>query len=83
MAQPSPDHQNAPEPQVQQLVLQKRDQKWVFRYLPGNETDALHSIASTASDPTKDFDWFDAAVLSHQMGGEMHNQLKKLMTQNT
>ncbi len=73
---------HSPQPEVQ-LVLQKRDQRWVFRYMPGEESDVLQSLASTAGDPSKDFDWFDAAVLSHQMGGNMHDQLKKIMAKAT
>ena len=66
-----------------QLVLQKRDQSWVFRYQPGHESQVLKSIAAAAADPTRDFDWFDAAVLCHQMGDTMHEQLRQLMTPKT
>lgn len=62
-----------------QLVLVKRNQRWVFRYMPGEETVVLHWLAQTARDPATDFDWFDAAVLSHQMGDHLGDQLKMLM----
>jgi len=65
--------------QTCQLVLVKKDQRWVFRYAPGDEGAALHALAETARNPTTDFDWFDAAVLSHQMGDHMHQQLKNMM----
>ena len=59
-----------------QLVLVKRNQRWVFRYMPGEESVVLHWLAATARDEKADFDWFDAAVLSHQMGDQMGAQLK-------
>jgi len=64
----------------QQLVLVKRDHRWVFRYHAGEEGDVLRWLADTARDPGCDFDWFDAAVLSHQMGGKLHQQLKDMMS---
>ena len=75
---------NQPNPAPQgddraQLVLMKRDHRWVFRYHRGEEADVLRGLAAVASDPDVDFDWFDAAVLSHQMGDAMHKQLKNMM----
>ena len=72
---PNPPSDNA---KPRQLVLVKKDQRWVFRYLPGEEPVVLQWLASTARDPQANFDWFDAAVLSHQMGHRMHAQLKKI-----
>ncbi len=62
-----------------QLVLMKKNQRWVFRYMPGEENVVLHWLAQTARDEQTDFDWFDAAVLSHQMGDQMGAQLKAMM----
>lgn len=62
-----------------QLVLMKREHRWVFRYRAGEEADVLRGLADVAGDPDVDFDWFDAAVLSHQMGDAMHKQLKNMM----
>jgi hypothetical protein len=70
---PSPDSKSA------ELVLVKKHQRWVFRYRPGEEAAVLRWLADTARDPACDFDWFDAAVLSHQMGSQMHQQLKDMM----
>ena len=61
-----------------QLVLVKHDQRWVFRYLPGQEAVVVRSLAETAKDPASTFDWFDAAVLSHQVGHRIGAQLSKL-----
>ncbi len=68
------------ESDAHQLVLVKRSHRWVFRYRPGEEASVLRWLADTARNPSTDFDWFDAAVLSHQMGSELHRQLKDLMS---
>ncbi len=61
-----------------QLVLVKKDQRWVFRYRVGQEAAVLRTLATAAKDPDVTFDWFDAAVLSHQMGHRIGAQLEKL-----
>jgi len=71
---PAPDNTT----DAKQLVLVKKDQRWVFRYQPGEEAVVIGTLADTAKDPGCAFDWFDAAVLSHQMGHRMHAQLNKL-----
>lgn len=68
---------------TRQLILCKKDQKWVFRYQPGEEQAVIQWLASTASDPNSRFDWFDAAVLSHQMGAKLGGQLKAMMDEAT
>ncbi len=70
---------STPNPDARQLVLVKKNQRWVFRYMAGEETVVLHWLAQTARDERADFDWFDAAVLSHQMGDQMGAQLKAMM----
>lgn len=75
MAQQSQKNVNDP----CQLVLEKKSQQWVFRYMPGEEAAVLRWLADTARDPKKEFDWFDAAVLSHQMGDKLHSKLKSMM----
>lgn len=61
-----------------QLVLVKKDQRWVFRYQPGDEATVLRQLAAAASNPESGFDWFDAAVLSNQVGGKIRQQLNNL-----
>lgn len=51
-----------------QLTLTKGGHRYVFRYAPGHEAEVIGAFASLAQDPKLDFDWFDAATLSYQMG---------------
>lgn len=69
--------------QPKQLVLVKQDQRWVFRYMPGEEPVVLQWLADTARDPKSSFDWFDAAVLCHQMGHRLGAKLKQLKEGST
>lgn len=61
-----------------QLVLVKGEHRFVFRYEQGAEAEALTQMLELARDPDSDFDNFDAAVLSHQMGQQMSEQLGRL-----
>lgn len=63
---------------VRQLSLVKGSHRYMFRYRPGNEADVIASFASLASDNSCDFDWFDAAVLSYQMGRRLEMELDEL-----
>ena len=62
-----------------QLILVKRGHRYIFRYEPGDEAKVLHELISLAGDPTCHMDWFDAAVLSHQMGQCLGPQIENLM----
>lgn len=77
------DQNHTPDPSEtpHHLTLAKGPHRWVFRYRSGEESVVLRTLAEAANDPTTDLDWFDAAVLSHQMGGKMQQQLKKLISE--
>ena len=62
-----------------QVELVKRSKRWIFRFHDGNEAAVLAQLAKIASDPDNDFSWFDAAVLSHQIGNRLDVQMKDLM----
>lgn len=64
--------------EVRQLSLVKGEHRYLFRYRPGNEADVIGAFASLASDGSTDFDWFDAAVLSYQMGRRIELELDEL-----
>ncbi|MBI5764612.1 MAG: hypothetical protein HZA51_13935 [Planctomycetes bacterium] len=63
---------------VRQLSLVKGGQRYLFRYQPGNEADVIGAFASLAADAKTDFDWFDAAVLSYQMGRRIELEIDEL-----
>ena len=50
------------------LSLVKGRHRYVFQYADGCEPQLVGSLVALASDPEADFDWFDAAVLSYEMG---------------
>ncbi|HSW47225.1 MAG TPA: hypothetical protein VLM89_16805 [Phycisphaerae bacterium] len=63
---------------VRQLSLVKGDNRYVFRYQAGQEADIIASFAQMAADAEHDFDWFDAAVLSYQMGRRLEVDLEQV-----
>jgi hypothetical protein len=63
---------------IRQLSLVKGEHKYLFRYRPGNEADVIGALANLASDTQSEFDWFDAAVLSYQMGRRIESELDEL-----
>lgn len=65
---------------VRQLSLVKGDHRYVFRYKAGREADIISAFAEMAADGEQDFDWFDAAVLSYQMGRRLEMDLEEART---
>ena len=65
---------------VRQLSLVKGNQRYVFRYPAGSEAEVIQQFAELASDAGQEFDWFDAAVLSYQMGRRLEMDLEEART---
>ncbi len=63
---------------VRELSLVKGKHRYVFRYPAGNEADIIATFAEMAADDEHDFDWFDAAVLSYQMGRRLEVDLEQV-----
>jgi hypothetical protein len=63
---------------IRQLSLVKGEERFVFRYLPGHEAEIIDAFAELAANHASRFDWFDAAVLSYQMGRRMETELETL-----
>jgi len=63
---------------VRQLSLVKGNHRYVFRYQAGHEADIIASFASMAAESEHEFDWFDAAVLSYQMGRRLEMDLEQV-----
>lgn len=62
---------------VRQLSLVKGKHRYVFRYRAGREADIIAAFAAMAADSDQEFDWFDAAVLSYQMGRRLEMDLEE------
>ncbi len=63
---------------IRQLSLVKGDERFVFRYQAGQEGEVIDAFASMASNRESCFDWFDAAVLSYQMGRRLETELDQI-----
>jgi hypothetical protein len=53
---------------AKQLTLVKGSERFIFRYAQGAEAAVLDCLIDMASDAQCVLDWFDAAVLSYQIG---------------
>ena len=71
-----------PAPRQRALNLCKKDQHFCFRYVPGEESQVVQALIDTVEKDPKSFDWFDAAVLSHQLGGHLAKELRAYLPKN-
>lgn len=60
------------------LALVKNGKRYVFSCAPGHEAQTLNQIAEMVTRDESDLTWFDAAVLSHQLGERMSKRLSEL-----
>ena len=63
---------------MRQLSLVKGSERFVFRYPVGGEAKVIDALAGLAGDRNSRFDWFDAAVLSYQMGRRLETELDEV-----
>ncbi len=75
---PVPDDGSAPAANQRQLVLTKQGKRYIFRYSIGEEASFLKGLEAMARSGQSDITWFDAAVLSHQMGQRLSQDLSEL-----
>src|SRR6266702_8813385 len=61
------------------LSLVKGDQYYCFRYQVGQESKLLDALVEMVHKKQTNFDWFDAAILSHQLGRHLAKELKAYM----
>lgn len=61
-----------------EFALVKNGKRYVFDCAPGHEAQALNEIAEMVTRSESDLTWFDAAVLSHQLGERMSKRLSEL-----
>ena len=80
--QPGPTLHERPTPDgSRELVLVKHGQRYVFRCAPGQEPGLLDQLIEMARDGESGIEWFDAAMLSHQLGVKMVDQLQQVKQQ--
>ena len=58
------------------LSLVKGEHHFCFRYDVGQETKVLDALVEMVKQRELGFDWFDAAVLSHQLGQHLAKELR-------
>ena len=61
---------------VKTLSLVKGREHFCFRYEVGQEAKVLDALVDMVHRRELGFDWFDAAVLSHQLGQHLAKELK-------
>lgn len=64
--------------EFRQLSLVKGAHKFVFRYTPGSEAEVIGAFTTLVERPGSEFDWFDAAVLSYQIGKQIGQDLEEM-----
>jgi hypothetical protein len=52
---------------VHRLALVKGHDRWNFSWEQGGEASVMQAVAELARNPQANFDWFDAAVVSHHV----------------
>jgi len=68
---------------TRQLVLNKANEKFIFRYEDGCEDELLDALIEQARDKRTNFDWFDAAVLSFKLTQTLISRADELLHENT
>jgi hypothetical protein len=61
------------------LSLVKGRHHFCFRYEVGQEAKVLEALVDMVRRRELSFDWFDAAVLSHQLGQHLAKELKAFL----
>jgi hypothetical protein len=61
------------------ISLVKGEQHFCFRYEIGQEAKVLDALIELVNPRDLPFDWFDAAVLSHQLGQHLAKELKTFL----
>ena len=89
-SQPSGEHARRRDPSTdsgsasektgdRQLALAKHGHRYVFDYTLGQETELLKRLVHLAHDPGCALEMFDAAVLSHQVGMSLSQQVGEML----
>ena len=63
-------------PEKKMLSLVKGKQHYCLRYEAGEEATVLDALVEMVNQRELSFDWFDAAVMSHQLGQHLAKELQ-------
>ena len=75
-----PSAQTQPQPgPARTLSLVKGEHRFCFAYAAGEEPAVLDALVDMVHKRELPFDWFDAAVLSHQLGQHLAKELKTFL----
>ena len=61
------------------LSLTKGKHHFCFRYEKGDETQVLEALVDLVNRKEHSFDWFDAAVMSHQLGQHLAKEFQSYL----
>jgi hypothetical protein len=64
---------------MKSLSLVKGRHRFFFCYEAGQEAKVLDSLVDMVNRRDLSFDWFDAAILSHQLGQHLAKELKAFL----
>jgi hypothetical protein len=64
------------------LSLMKGKHHFCFRYEKGEESVVLDALVNLVNRREYAFDWFDAAVLSHQLGQHLAKEFEAYLPKN-
>lgn len=64
------------------VTLIKGHHRWTFSCDPGDESVLLSYLSELATNPSVPFDWFDAALVSHQLSRRLTRGLARGTTQS-
>ena len=80
MARSRTDKTSAPQTTtLKTLSLLKGRHQFYFCYEPGEESQVLETLVEMVHRRDVPFDWFDAAILSHQLGQHLAKELKAFL----
>ena len=65
------------EGELRRLAIERDGHRYEIRYAPGEEPQVLDGLARLAQSGAGQLNWFDAAVLSHQLGQQLKRRLNR------
>ncbi|HYE02457.1 MAG TPA: hypothetical protein VD963_04390 [Phycisphaerales bacterium] len=76
--QAQPTQPQAPADGPQAVTLAKGRHSWTFVCAPGDHERLLARVADLARDGTVPLDWFDAALIRHQLSGRLRSGINRV-----